>query len=800
MAIYNKIRFHKLFFILPFIFLGFDTPDNLHVNKILTQLANFRTYYPQQKVHLHTDKEVYLAPENIWIKAYLTNASTMLADSVSKEIYVDLIDFNNRHIRTILIRNVLGYGQGNMQLSDTLLEGDYQLRAYTNWMRNFDEGFFFTKTITVKNPNYENVITRKRILEVKQLNRQRKRSTNDISMFFMPEGGNLISGLPSKVAFKTENEVGEGIEVTGTVFSNKVKIADIQTIHEGMGYFMITPEVGKKYTCTINYGNKKKETFALPAPIPKGIVISTDASNKDAIKLIVNSNRDISQNIASNEIIIVAQSRNTILYVSKGELKGKPLSVEIPKKLFPSGIAQITIFDARLEPVCERLVFISPNAETSQNQIKLTKIDRADSSTYSIEINSNNGKPVISNLSASVSELLPDKRTGKSSILTNLLLTSDIKGHVKNPWHYFSGTEEAMQHADLVMLTHGWRRFVWKDVLANTLPKLTAQASLGVSIGGKITKDFFEMPVPDAKVRLTIKNSYNDVFETKADAKGAFMFSNLNYEDTIDVLIEAFKPGGGKGVLIVLSDTIVPKMVTPLSANTISLNYPKEKLKQNMKRERAEFKKNYKEREPDNQMFKIHQTPNDVLYVGEDAVNYSNILSYMQGRVPGVSINGSKVIIRGISTIYGSTDPLFLLDGIPIDPSSVSMLNPQDIAIIEVLKGPEASIYGSRGGNGVIAFYSKRGRFMKRGQIDFGMLGYHKVREYYTPNYDSWKYKPQDYQVPRSIYWKPELITDTQGKASFTFANKFGNIPRIITIEGLTKTGEIIWLEEVVGQ
>ena len=138
--------------------------------------------------------------------------------------------------------------------------------------------------------------------------------------------------------------------------------------------------------------------------------------------------------------------------------------------------------------------------------------------------------------------------------------------------------------------------------------------------------------------------------------------------------------------------------------------YKKELIKANNRRERIEFKKGYKGRpEPDNQMFKIHSTPNDVIFVGEDVANYSNILDYMQGKVPGVNITGNRVIIRGINTFYGSTDPLFLLDGVPIDASAVPSLNPLDIAIIEVLKGPEAAIYGSRGANGVIAFFSRTG-------------------------------------------------------------------------------------------
>jgi hypothetical protein len=196
---------------------------------------------------------------------------------------------------------------------------------------------------------------------------------------------------------------------------------------------------------------------------------------------------------------------------------------------------------------------------------------------------------------------------------------------------------------------------------------------------------------------------------------------------------------------------------------------------------------------------KIHETPGDVIYVGEDASNYSNILQYMQGRVPGVAITGNRVIIRGINTLMGSTDPLFLIDGIPIDVNGVTSINPSDIAIIEVLKGPECAIYGSRGSNGVIAFYSKRGEFMKRGVIDFSMLGYHKTREFYIPAYDSWQYKPADYNIPQTLYWQPTIITNSNGEALIKFKNLIkSNKPKLLTVEGLTESGEIIYYREVL--
>ena len=158
--------------------------------------------------------------------------------------------------------------------------------------------------------------------------------------------------------------------------------------------------------------------------------------------------------------------------------------------------------------------------------------------------------------------------------------------------------------------------------------------------------------------------------------------------------------------------------------------------------------------------------------MGEDASQYPNILQYMQGKIAGVQINGNSVIIRGINTFYGSTDPLFLLDGVPIDASVVTSLNPSDIEIIEILKGPEAAIYGSRGANGVIAFYSRRGHFMKRGVIEFGMLGYYRARDFYVPAYNSWNYKPLR---SKEVVYSPSASFWTSSRSAESVHNVINN-------------------------
>ena len=774
---------------------NYHITDDLRIEKILKQVELFRSKYKQQKIYLHSDKEIYMAGETIWLKAYLMEATTLLPDSLGKDIYVDLIDFTNRQVRSIIIRNKQGVSNGDILLSDTLPEGKYQLRSYTNWMRNFDEDFFYNKTIEIKNPNYENIVTTHRLKAIKVFNRGYKKMETKHVMTFFPEGGYLLNGFQGKMAFKSENKLGQPVDVTGRILDDKgTEITTFQSVHLGLGYFEYTPVKGRKYVANVTFESGKTEKFTLPSALENGISMSVDPFEKDDILVTVFGNRSVSENIASNEVIIVGQSRGMVLYVSKGELKDKPLVSRISKKLFPSGIVQITVFDGRNEPQCERLTFIDPETESNANEIDVTETKDDDEITYQIEIVKPNGTPVLSNLSLSIQELNGKNMPTNENIYTNLLLTSDLKGRIDQPSYYFNtSNKDAAKHLDLVMMSHGWRRFVWNDLMANRFPLLLYKPSEGIAIGGRITRDFFNIPVANSKVKLTVKDAYNDQFETLTDSHGNFNFQNLNYEDTINVKIEAFKPSGGKGVQIVVGDTVVPKISTKTDISLRSIDFPKDKIKANNHRERMEFKRNYKGKpEPPNQDMKIHSTPNDVIYVKDDVDGYSTILQYMQGKVSGVSIIGNKVTIRGVNSFYGNTDPLFLVDGVPVDQGMITSLNPKDIAIIEVLKGPECAIYGSRGANGVIAFYSKRGQFMKRGVIEFGMQGYSKAREFYVPNYAAWNYKPVEYNVPRTLLWKPIIMTDANGMATVKFKNKTDVEKFYLTIEGMTSNGEII--------
>ena len=450
--------------------------------------------------------------------------------------------------------------------------------------------------------------------------------------------------------------------------------------------------------------------------------MAVDPSSSSNIKVQILSNKPQTEDASSNEIIIVGQSRGIVTFVSKGIVKDKILSV-IQKKIFPSGVAQITLFDYHGEPICERLVFIAPQTETS-SQVKLTSTSVDDSLFLNLKLTQANVNKVYGNFSLSVFEKTPNQSISKENILTNLLLTSDLKGKINDAGYYFDEkNNDAAKHLDLVMLTNGWRRFVWKEIMADKLKPI-----------GK----------PD----------------------GIQMQDNTN----------AITGNANK-----LFPMYYPEQ------------YDKDKMSDNSQRENANLKKKKKNKGEEVTEKYYYGTASASITVGDDAHNYSSIIQYMRGRVPSVDVRGSDVIIRGVGTIYGSSQPLFLLDGVTVGQSTVESCNPQEIVRIDVFKGPEASIFGVAGANGAIAFYSKRGRLPITGTVEIKTIGYHKAREFYIPPYNSWIYKPENYQIPRTIFWSPYVITDDAGEATLHIKNKLGTEKYTVVVEGITSTGEAVY-------
>jgi hypothetical protein len=653
------------------------------------------------------------------------------------------------------------------------------------------------KTLQIKNPQYEKVITNSRLKYITGFNSAVKKQEKSLNVTFFPEGGNFVVGLPIIMAFKAETNLGLPLEVKGIVVDNKgAEVVSFESIHDGMGTFKITPLTGNKYSAKITFADGKMEEYELPQASSSGLVMSVDPFGNEDIKVTLKPNGLVSTNSESTGIIIMAQSGGQINYIVKGKINNKQVISSIPKKVLSVGINQITLFDDRGEPICERLVFIQPEQAKNAAMVNLTAMEKDDSIICHIKVSPSGGKLSTGNVSLSVTEILPNTETSvNTTILTSLLLTSDIKGRVNNPAYYFNiDNPNRAKHLDLIMLTNGWRRFVWKDLMADKFPEISYSREGGISISGSVYDDNFSRPLSNNKVVLSIPSEFNFKFETNTDNKGKFEFPVLEYNDTVYVKIETVKSSDGKSGYIVLDQSLPPNSDTYPYPVLYSENYDKEKLKENTKRDNLERKNSPQiksSREPS--VSSSYGSPTSSFKVGQEAQNFSNVFQYISGRITGVEIQGNSIIIRGARTFMGNSDALLILDGVPVDASTLNTMTPNDLDRIEVFKGPETASFGSQGANGVLVFYSKQGNIPKRSSVELYLAGYHKTRAFYIPPYESWTIKPESIEIPRTIYWNPNVDINEDGEAVVRFKKIFSSDKLNITLEGLTDSGEIVY-------
>jgi len=751
-------------------------PDN--PERISRLLESFNENYPQQKVYLSLDKPAYRAGQIIWFKAYTVDATTHLPADLSKNLVVEVNNSFGINVMTQLCKIEHGYSRGDFYLPDTMAEGIYEIRAYTNWMRNFGDEYFFRKQFNIWNPEFVSKIYRDDKIANKRLKKQSKRKADKIDLQFFPEGGDLVAGKNSRVAFKAINALGLGIDIDGAVVDKKNnKVAAFTSSYLGMGAFEFTPEKNNSYTSQVQKPDGKLIRCKLPEALDEGYILRTDNTESE-VRITVTST------YLSPEVMLLGHVRGKVYYTRTLRLNGGTAVDAIDKSALPTGILHLTLFDQSSVPRCERLVFINHNDQlTISTDISDRIFKPREKVDIALQVRDAENNPVRGSFNISVADHnVPNQSADfQSSVVSYLLLTSDLRGPIQDPDRYFNDiSAQTRQNLDYLMMTQGWRRFVWDNILTDKTMKIIYPVERGLVVSGKVTREVFDLPLKNLPVTLTVLSEFNDVYVTRTNSKGLYSFDLPDYEDTVYVEISSRRLSGRKNLVIYIDEANRP------GTDVLFSSYTKDMTIQGSK-----FYRPIEEPEPDTNQVRlegIYTRPDNVIYIDETLETYNSVLEILQGRVPGVMVTGDHVQIRGISTLYGNTEPLYLIDNVPVDVDAIQSLNPLDVERIEILKGPSTAIYGSRGGNGVIAVFTKRGTFMKKGVLDFKMFGYHRAREFYSPKFGT----EYDYLVPderTTIFWDPMIETDENGSAVISFYNSDRTGTFWVVVEGISDKG-----------
>ncbi|MFQ5334845.1 MAG: MG2 domain-containing protein, partial [Flavobacteriales bacterium] len=334
----------------------------------------------------------------------------------------------------------------------------------------------------------------------------------NIDLTFYPEGGDLVEGLESQLAFKALNEFGKPADLEGVVFDQSgSKVAEFSSFHNGMGSFGLDYRIGESYVAKITKPAGIAQEYPLPEPLRRGWVMHVEQDGDEALDVEIRSTEN-------EQMSLLCQVRGKIYYTRALEVKRGRNSISIPTASFPAGVVQITLFDGRNIERCERLAFVNKDR---QMHIEV----RTDKEKYlprekvkmSLRVTDERGLPIPANLSLAVvdDKLLSFADDKSGNILSTLLLESDIRSKVEDPAFYFDPKEEKADKAlDFLLMTDGWRRFKWEQIIDEDIPPTTFDGEMA-RIGGTVY-DYNAKPVTGATVTAgnkTVKTDENGHFE-----------------------------------------------------------------------------------------------------------------------------------------------------------------------------------------------------------------------------------------------------------------------------------------------
>lgn len=557
-------RFSLVLLLLPF--LAFIPGDEDPFDKLFTALANWSKVNPIEKVYLHTDKPYYALGDTIWFKAYVTVGSRHQLSALSGALYVDLVNEEDSILRTLKLPVSAGTSQGDFALKEEWKAGNYRIRAYTQWMRNAGADYFYDEFITIGNPtNAEGDSNQKKTSsKIKPQNAKEDviDASNAYDIQFFPEGGTLINGVISKVAFKAVAATGLSVEIKGVIVDDQnVNIIDFTTVHVGIGTFTIKPEKGRSYSAKVRLPDGKEQTIPLPKATDEGYSLGVfQTAGSDSLLVRVNvSDSQLKLLIQNpNPLSLIVQSGGESIYTLRVRITGLVNSIWLKKNDFPMGIAQFTLFNDKNEPLNERIAFIK-NGDKMHISVSTPKTVYKSKEKVELQLLSRaaDGSPVPGSFSIAVIDerKVPVDEADESTIFSNMLLKSDLKGYIERPNYYFTNDTEKINSAlDNLMLTQGYRRFNWKAIARDSVavPAFKAE-QLGSSISG-IVKSLNNKVFPGAKVKMFSLRS-GIMLDAVSNMEGRFSFDNLVLTDSIKLTLQALTLKNSKKLEVLVDNT-----------------------------------------------------------------------------------------------------------------------------------------------------------------------------------------------------------------------------------------------------
>ena len=519
-------------------------PAKVVFQQYMNQAQTFANNFPREKAYLHFDNTSYYVGDTIWFKAYVTLAEKQTFSLISRPLYVELVDQTGHIADKQIIKLTQGEGNGQFILPHSMLSGYYEVRAYTRWMLAFNEPQYFSRTFPIYQLSNSDKLERSiTTYELSSSMENRPSETEEkLNVRFFPEGGQLVEGVTSQVAFKAESKNGGNIELLGTIYTKEgTEITSFETLHDGMGHFEYTPS-DQPAIAKVSFQGKKYE-FTLPQALPNGYVLST-VSNAGALLVRVSCNAATPQDTLA--VFISHQGRPSIHQLISCRADA-PQEFILPTRKLPAGVLQVSLINRAGNTLCERFVFANPRAPLQISTEGLKEVYAPYAPIRcELQVKNAKGEPVSGELSVSIRDgVRSDYLEYDNNIFTDLLLTSDLKGYIHQPGYYFASPSPRKQtELDVLLMVHGWRKYDMSQAISTApfTPLQLPEAQL--VLNGQVKSTILKNKLKDIALSVIVKK--DDQFitgGTVTDENGRFTIPVEDFEGTTEAVIQTRKVG-----------------------------------------------------------------------------------------------------------------------------------------------------------------------------------------------------------------------------------------------------------------
>lgn len=817
---------------------GQDTDESIaRIYNYVVSADNFIQNLPQEKVYIHFDNTNYRKGDDIWFKCYVVNPIMNKPTLLSETLYVELLNTGGEIIDKKVLKIEDGQCHGNFTLKFPVFYGGfYEVRAYTRYMLNYGEDIIFSRVFPVydisKDGEIRSMESTNYLFKNRPSNRPKFNKRNKLNIDFYPEGGSLVSGLKSKVAFRATDQNGNAISIEGVVYnSQKKELSWFSSGHSGMGEFIYMPDNGEAIAEVKHEGNIYN--IKLPEPVKEGAVLTVDnTSMADSVLIKVNKSLVISSEMTGVAVLSGGKVYKMVIC----DIQEKDILFTLPKKILPSGVSHIVLFNEDGRIMADRLIFIN-HQDYVQIKFNTNKnfYEPYEKIEVDFKLNDKDNKPLKTDFSLAVRDGA-DSVVYKDNIITNILLSSEIKGYIEDPMYYFESTdEERLKELDVLMMVQGWRRYSWHQLAGIDTFEMKHAIEKGIPIKGTIRSLVKKVPKENVDVSLFLKPDKNQIeeddegafafSETKTDSLGIFM-ANADLIGDWGLVIQIKEKGKIKNYDILLDrlfspdpkaytyqdikidylvnsnlseytemDNILAKDTVPETNDMYNVldNIENIEMEYHLKEVEIKGRRNTNREQNLAKSTLFYDMPS----VMDDIIDEGGLVTDVREFLDIVNKDfrkmGNDFTYKGKAVLFVINDRLDSL--YRYDIADIKSIYVSDAESRLIKYAPVASDPAERG-----TVVSKKSRkigavvFIETYQDDLArrkakgvrnttLKGYSLTKEFYSPDYDILLKEP-DYR--RTLYWNPSVYTDENGNAKVSFFNN--SITRHLKIDAETIT------------